>query len=44
MDARRANCNLEIANPTPRIRDLFRLSRSDAVLEGHEELLGMTPD
>ena len=44
MHARRANCNLEIANPKQRIRDLFSASKLASVFEGHEEFLGMTPD
>ena len=44
MHARRAECDLEIANPKPRIRDLFTRSRLGSVFEGHEDLLGMTPD
>jgi anti-sigma B factor antagonist len=44
MHARKLNCDLELTNQKPRIRDLFRVSRLDSVFEGHEELLGMTPD
>jgi len=44
MHARKANCDLELINQKPRIRDLFRASRLDTVFAGHEELLGMTPD
>src|SRR5207302_3579367 len=44
MHARRANCDLEIANPKQRILDLFSRSRLASVFEGHEELLGITPD
>jgi anti-anti-sigma factor len=44
IHARKANCELEVANPKPRIRDLFSRSRLASVFEGHEELLGMTPD
>jgi anti-anti-sigma factor len=44
MHARRENCDLELTNQKPRIRDLFRASRLDSVFEGHEELFGMTPD
>ena len=44
LHARRTNCDLEIANPKQRIRDLFRLSRLLSVFEGHGEFLGMTPD
>jgi anti-sigma B factor antagonist len=51
MHASRINCELELANPRTRVRDLF--SRSglasffSKVMEAgrrHEELLGMTPD
>lgn len=41
--AKRAHCDLEIDNRKPRLRDRL-LSWLDSVLEGHEELLGMTPD
>lgn len=44
MHARGANCELEIANPKQRIRDLFSRSRLGSVFEGHDDLLGMTPD
>lgn len=44
LHARGANCDLEIANPKQRIRDLFSRSRLGAVFEGHDDLLGMTPD
>jgi len=44
MHARKANCDLELANQRPRVRDLFRASNLDKVFGGHEELLGMTPD
>jgi anti-sigma B factor antagonist len=44
MHAQRAKCDLEIANPKQRIRDLFSLSRLSSVFEGHGDFLGMTPD
>jgi anti-sigma B factor antagonist len=51
MHASRTSCDLEIANPKPRIRDLFSRSRLADVFraveeagERHDELLGMTPD
>jgi anti-sigma B factor antagonist len=44
MHARGANCDLEIANPKQRIRDLFSRSRLGSVFQGHDDLLGMTPD
>ncbi len=44
MHARKANCDLELTNQKPRIRDLFRTSNLDSVFKGHEELLRLTPD
>jgi anti-sigma B factor antagonist len=51
MHAARTSCDLEIANPKPRTRDLFSRSRLASVFraiqeagERHDELLGMTPD
>jgi anti-anti-sigma factor len=35
MHARRANCNLKIANPKQRVRDLFNRSGLAPVFEGH---------
>jgi len=41
--ARRADCDLEIANVKPRPKERLR-SWLDSVFMGHEEFLGMTPD
>ena len=35
MAASRAQCNLELANPKPRIRDLFKITNLASVFEGH---------
>ena len=37
LTASKARCNLEVANPQPRIRDLFELARLTAVFENREE-------
>jgi len=37
MAASRAQCELEIANPKPRISDLFKRSKLASVFEGHGE-------
>jgi anti-sigma B factor antagonist len=37
MHATRSNCNLEIANPAPRVRDLFGRSGLSSVFKGHGE-------
>lgn len=51
MHARRANCDLEIANPKQRLKDLFSRSGLAKVFtavqdagEKHDELFGVTPD
>ena len=44
MHARRAHCDLEIANPRQQIKDLFSTSKLAAVFEGRHEWLAMTPD
>jgi anti-anti-sigma factor len=41
--ARSANCEIEIDNPMPRLGERFR-NWLRSVFEGHEEMLGMTPD
>jgi anti-sigma B factor antagonist len=37
MAANRVQCNLELTNPKPRIRDLFKVSKLASVFEGHGE-------
>ncbi len=37
MAANRAHCDLELANPKQRIKDLFKMSRLASVFEGHGE-------
>jgi anti-sigma B factor antagonist len=51
MHARRINCDLEIANPKQRVRDLFSRSGLAKIFTSvqeagarHDELFGMTPD
>jgi anti-anti-sigma factor len=41
--ARKTHCDLEIANPRPRLKYLLR-GWLHSVFEGHEEFLGLTPD
>jgi anti-anti-sigma factor len=43
MYAKKADCDLEIANPEPRLKDRLR-NWLNSVFEGHQEYLGMTPD
>ena len=44
MHARRADCDLEMANPRAQISDLFKRSNLATVFEGRHEWLGLTPD
>ena len=44
LTASRAQCVLELANPKPRIRDLFELSRLQSVFENRGGYRGLTPD
>lgn len=44
LSASKSHCDLEMANPKPRIRDLFKMSRLATVFEGHGEYLGWTPE
>jgi anti-anti-sigma factor len=43
VQARKVDCDLEIANLKPHLRDRLR-SWLESVFGGHEEFLGMTPD
>jgi anti-sigma B factor antagonist len=44
VSSRRANCKLMLVNLNQRIKELLRVTRLAALLEGHEEMLGLTPD
>lgn len=35
MAARNANCELELSNPKPRVRDLLKITKLISVFEGH---------
>jgi anti-anti-sigma regulatory factor len=43
MHAKRANCDLVLDNPRPRLGKRLR-NWLHAVFEGHQDFLGMTPD
>ena len=43
LAASRAQCDMELANPQPRIRDLFELSRLTAVFENRGGYRGLAP-
>jgi anti-sigma B factor antagonist len=44
ISAKRAGCQLKLINLTPRVKEIFTLTRMDEALAGHEEYLGATPD
>jgi|SRR5579864_326146 len=44
LSASKAQCELEMANPKQRIRDLFKLSKLATVFEGRPEYAGWTPE
>ncbi|MGA8540048.1 MAG: STAS domain-containing protein [Terriglobales bacterium] len=44
ISAKKARCPLKLVNLTPRVKEIFTLTRLDEVLAGHEEYLGATPD
>jgi anti-sigma B factor antagonist len=44
ISAKRAKCQLKLINLSPRVKEIFTLTRLDEALAGHEEYLGATPD
>jgi anti-sigma B factor antagonist len=44
LSARRQECELKLINLNQRLKELFRITNLAKVFEGHEEMLGMTPD
>ncbi len=44
LSAKRHSCELRFAHLSPRVKEIFTLTRLGEVLEGHEEYLGLTPD
>lgn len=44
LSAKRQNCELKLVNLNQRLKELFRLTRLAQIFEGHEEMLGVTPD
>lgn len=44
LSAKRQNCELKLVNLNQRLKELFRLTRLSKIFEGHEEMLGVTPD
>jgi anti-sigma B factor antagonist len=44
LSARRQNCDLKLVHLNQRLKELFRLTKLATVFEGHEDMLGITPD
>jgi anti-anti-sigma factor len=44
ISAKKAGCRLKVINLTPRVKEIFTLTRLGEALEGHDEYLGLTPD
>ncbi|HEY4951595.1 MAG TPA: STAS domain-containing protein [Candidatus Acidoferrales bacterium] len=44
VSAKKANCQLKLANANQRIMDLFLMSNLAPIFEGRSEYLGATPD
>jgi anti-sigma B factor antagonist len=44
VSARRQQCQLRLINLNQRLKELFRLTHMAKVFDGHEDMLGMTPD
>jgi anti-sigma B factor antagonist len=44
LSARRQQCELKLINLNQRLKDLFRITKLAKIFEGHEDMLGMTPD
>jgi anti-anti-sigma factor len=44
LSARRQKRELKLINLNQRVKELFRITKMAKIFEGHEEMLGMTPD
>jgi anti-sigma B factor antagonist len=44
LSAKRQGCELRLINLNQRLKELFRLTKLAKIFEGHEDMLGMTPD
>ncbi len=44
VSARRHGCALKLINLNQRLKDLFRITKLATIFEGHEDMLGYTPD
>ncbi len=44
VSAKRAGSTLRLINLSPRVKEIFSMTRLAPLFEGHEDLLGLTPD
>jgi anti-sigma B factor antagonist len=44
VSARRQECELKLIHLNERLKQLFRITQMAKIFEGHEDMLGMTPD
>jgi anti-sigma B factor antagonist len=44
LSARRQKRELKLINLNQRVKELFRITNMAKIFEGHEEMLGLTPD
>ena len=44
VSAKRSGCKLRFVNLSPRVKEIFTMTRLMEALAGHEEYLGATPD
>lgn len=44
ISSKKTGCRLKLVNLSPRVKEIFTLTRLGEVLEGNEEFLGLTPD
>jgi len=44
ISAKKSGCKLTFVNLTPRVKEIFTVSRVLEALAGHEDYLGVTPD
>lgn len=44
VSAKRQNCELKLINLNQRLKELFRITKLGKIFEGHQDMLGYTPD
>jgi anti-sigma B factor antagonist len=44
VSSKRQGCELRLVNLNQRLKDLFRITKLGKIFEGHEDMLGLTPD